>query len=77
MTYIVIAMPMNQSSTTTLTILVDDVNDNAPVISSCSSDSVPETDIIGNPILTVSSVCIYKQLLAKPRCCVCKCNKMY
>ena len=45
---------MNQSSTTTLTILVDDVNDNAPVILSCSSDSVPETDIVGSPVLTVS-----------------------
>ena len=58
MTYIVIAIPMNQSSTTTLTILVDDVNDNPPVILSCSSDLVPETNIIGNPILTVSLLLI-------------------
>ena len=45
---------MDLSSNTTLTIYVDDVNDNIPVILSCSSDAVPETDIIGSPVLTVS-----------------------
>lgn len=45
---------MNLSSTTTLTILVDDINDNVPVITSCSSDTVLETDNLDNPILSVS-----------------------
>ena len=45
---------MELSSNTTLTIYVDDINDNIPVIISCSSDAVPETDIIGSPVLTVS-----------------------
>ena len=48
---------MELSSNTTLTIYVDDVNDNTPVILSCSSDAVPETDIIGSPVLTVSFLC--------------------
>ena len=45
---------MDLSSNTTLTIYVNDTNDNTPVIISCSSDAVPETDIIGSPVLTVS-----------------------
>ena len=45
---------MELSSNTTLTIYVDDVNDNMPVILSCSSDAVPETNITGSPVLTVS-----------------------
>ena len=47
-------MSMDLSSNTTLTIYVNDINDNMPVILSCSSDAVPETDIIGSPVLTVS-----------------------
>ena len=50
----IIATPVNLSSNTTLTILVDDVNDNNPVITSCSSDSVPENETIGSTVLTVS-----------------------
>ena len=41
-------------SNTTLTIIVDDVNDNLPVIVSCSNDSVRETDLTGSVLFTVS-----------------------
>ena len=52
----IIATPVNLSSNTTLTILVDDVNDNIPVITSCSSDSIPENETIGSIVLTVSYI---------------------
>jgi len=52
--HVIIAISMNLSSITTLTIFVDDINDNVPVISSCSSNSVLETNITGSTILTVS-----------------------
>jgi len=41
-------------SNTTLTIIVDDVNDNLPVIVSCSNNSVRETDDISSILFTVS-----------------------
>ena len=47
---------MDLSSNTTLTINVIDRNDNEPVILSCSSDAVPETNITGSPVLTVSFI---------------------